>query len=865
VSALLGGLNLSLSGLFALAVSAVLFSVVLWLLTKRRMKRIRLPTLRVLAFDTRKLPKFVLVRPPLIPFLCFLLCALLFVLFSLGPYLINREMRNVGRAKSLLVIDLSPSVSSVISMADYRLVLEQKYQEIFATSDVYLLGSQQKTPRRIADAADFRAQLAAFDFHKAGLRLATLMRSLGSEADAFDRFYFFSDGDRHTWSGFNWRYLTRTAKVEMHQLAKFGANTRNLYVRSLDRPRAFGATERDVLEVEVARSGDLGAEGYQGNLDLTLNGDTVQSLPFKMEEGQQKTVVTIPFAFRQEQQEAGTYDLLIREPDSLAMDNALRIPQIKTYGTARITGGMQGERFLYDPTYDLQMALEVLGFELTRSDTWRESAAQTTIHLVMTDPLQDPELYCPKSDSVGKASTAVHWFIPTQAEGSFVNICRCLHSLQKGTESQDTNYCEEATSPVQWSAVLKAMGANRLGGSLADERSTLVWTFPADRNNLSVPISVFLQPLRSHPFGVFSAADLPVLIKDLIELEKIPRASLMEEFQRLGREDTFMADAEIDDSSPNEGSVNEDSVNEDSVNEDSINVPVAESQLLYLEADALPPQASGEFASAGSFRAEQQERIVTPIVFWLLLSAMLLMIFESGYYFWQRFTRMAVLFLVLAAFTPFQLFAQVQLHVVGSESNDSNIRFLANEIENRTSIEMVEQVSRFDPLAARVEWKFPWLWAQQSALTRALSVNAQTKNSFQLWLRRGGFLIIDGYENIEELKGTTSFNDLVVQEGEGWGPIPPDHEIMRSFYLLDTLPLCAARVWYGYNFDGRLAILASPLSILDPAKNVDKSCLAAQDQELMVRSFVNIVMVGLATDYKKDQIHLPEILKRLRQ
>ena len=42
------------------------------------------------------------------------------------------------------------------------------------------------------------------------------------------------------------------------------------------------------------------------------------------------------------------------------------------------------------------------------------------------------------------------------------------------------------------------------------------------------------------------------------------------------------------------------------------------------------------------------------------------------------------------------------------------------------------------------------------------------------------------------------------------------------------------------------------------------ACANPPDTERSTRIFVNLVMVALATDYKKDQIHLPEILKRLR-
>src|SRR5690606_30719295 len=108
---------------------------------------------------------------------------------------------------------------------------------------------------------------------------------------------------------------------------------------------------------------------------------------------------------------------------------------------------------------------------------------------------------------------------------------------------------------------------------------------------------------------------------------------------------------------------------------------------------------------------------------------------------------------------------------------------------------------------------------------------------FQLWLRRGGFLILDGNADIEKLKQLMAFQDGAISGQDGWGPIPPDHEIMRSFYLLDTLPTCNSKVWYGYQFDGRLAILASPYSLLANSRVAGaKGCAAVSDQELSIRT-----------------------------
>ena len=89
---------------------------------------------------------------------------------------------------------------------------------------------------------------------------------------------------------------------------------------------------------------------------------------------------------------------------------------------------------------------------------------------------------------------------------------------------------------------------------------------------------------------------------------------------------------------------------------------------------------------------------------------------------------------------------------------------------------------------------------------------------------------------------------------------------MRSFYLLDALPVCNKQSWRGFTFAGRLAIVAIPhrLLVYLRDRNTAVPCLAKTGREMATRIFVNLLMVALAGDYKKDQVHLPEILKRLR-
>jgi hypothetical protein len=100
----------------------------------------------------------------------------------------------------------------------------------------------------------------------------------------------------------------------------------------------------------------------------------------------------------------------------------------------------------------------------------------------------------------------------------------------------------------------------------------------------------------------------------------------------------------------------------------------------------------------------------------------------------------------------------------------------------------------------------------------------------------------------------------------GWMALPPDHEFMRSFYLLSSVPTCKGQQWRIFALDGRVAAIVSPYSLLSQLRDQPEklNCEGNITYEQNVRIFVNLMMMAFTTDYKRDQIHLPEILKRLR-
>lgn len=209
-----------------------------------------------------------------------------------------------------------------------------------------------------------------------------------------------------------------------------------------------------------------------------------------------------------------------------------------------------------------------------------------------------------------------------------------------------------------------------------------------------------------------------------------------------------------------------------------------------------------------------------------------------------------ILFIMLCifAFTG-KLLAQVEIIFQGGKKELSFLK-LSEEVENRTSVELANEPKIF---RKNNFVNMPWLWVRNLSFT--------SPNTLAQWIKKGGMLLIEGKTNIEAITKKT-FN----RESSSWQSIPLDHELMRSFYLLAALPPCQGRNWRGFIFAGRLAVVVIPYRLLsflsDQKENV--SCLKPSDREQQVRIFVNILMVSLATDYKKDQIHLPEILKRLR-
>ena len=151
------------------------------------------------------------------------------------------------------------------------------------------------------------------------------------------------------------------------------------------------------------------------------------------------------------------------------------------------------------------------------------------------------------------------------------------------------------------------------------------------------------------------------------------------------------------------------------------------------------------------------------------------------------------------------------------------------------------------------------------------------------YLRNGGALVIDT-RNGGDMASGDSFDDLDrVLPGldtPPLAPVPQDHVLTRSFYLLDSFPgrYQDRRLWIESSGVGekteRRGDGVSRLIIGDadylaawavdergrPVYSVD----GGDEQREMARRFgVNLIMYVLTGNYKEDQVHLPALLERL--
>ena len=214
---------------------------------------------------------------------------------------------------------------------------------------------------------------------------------------------------------------------------------------------------------------------------------------------------------------------------------------------------------------------------------------------------------------------------------------------------------------------------------------------------------------------------------------------------------------------------------------------------------------------------------------------------------------------------------QIQLGS-GWNPRPSAIRRLMWEVDKRTSIDV-----KIDPAEVHLSdadlHKRPFLYLAGDREFPAPSEDDITR--LRHHLQFGGFLLSDAAEGRPSGRFDASVRALAkrVFPKSQMAPIPTEHVIYKSFYLLRNAPgrVIATDKLEGVIHDGRLVLVHSQNDLggawaRDNFGQWDFDCFPGGEsqRDMAFRVGINIVMYAMCLDYKEDQVHVPFILKRRR-
>lgn len=216
---------------------------------------------------------------------------------------------------------------------------------------------------------------------------------------------------------------------------------------------------------------------------------------------------------------------------------------------------------------------------------------------------------------------------------------------------------------------------------------------------------------------------------------------------------------------------------------------------------------------------------------------------------------------------------QVKYHGGQFKPRAEALESLLVQVANRTAVE-VKRMSLDMELGNPDLYRYPFVYLSGSDAFEPFS--AEQLNALRNYLSYGGFLLIDDSSSIIHSKFDASVRKMISQlfPHTPLQRLPSDHSIYRSFYLINQPAgrLIVNPFLEGITIKGRTVLVYST-NDLGGAWSRDKlghwsyEIIGDPDlqRKLSIRLGVNIIMYALTLDYKKDMVHLPIILERLRR
>lgn len=855
-----------------------LVSLALWWWIRIQRKKIFLPTLKVVAIPNSNRPTYQLKAPPWLAFVCFVLSTMALIFFSLRPTQKTWMPTGLNQEKVHIFIDLSPSVSAQNSLAHYVEELKKIWTHFHGLHRLTISTTHAQTIFEFKEFSELEQLIYTLGFHREGIHIGSAVHAQREKIGKIDKLLVLSDKDQASWSHFNWKYLLDETQVFWYEVTPDNPNAENIFFKDVHFLPQLSPSELE-WNVEIERRGVM-SSSRRGVLKLTYQEELLQSQPWEFPAGKNTLLirVSIPMfkvaSLKRNLEEPLVWRLDSVEYDVMKMDNEFRSFFSNLKEHVLISGGTGAESFLDSPSYSFMTSLEVLGFIPHRLDGLSKHYLDYSYPLwfMWVSQSQSEEDFCPSQWAIEtlersmdqdelKAKSFPHiWLIPEEGNPKeWQMICSCYRSLLLApARLGQQDYCADIDSRNAFHEVFRALGARQVGGVASDSRLAIAWRNQDERSKLD--ITAFSMALRPSLRAGLNHSDFLIVVKDLLKWEGF--ISPQEQWQS--------ADSwpRIYDKSQTEEWKNQKTEIEKKI---SSNIPQQESFLLPMSSNQMPPRFYFYNDGQNSAHSSKEEKTdPLPLIKLMALTLLGLMLIESlgsgilTYYRLRSSSKVLFTLWIMASLTSsYKAHAEVKLPYLSTQLKDAQQSFIkvSQTVNQRTSLELAKELTFYTSFSDQVLDE-PWLWLDSTA--SVIDKDGRLLKKPALWIKKGGFLIVEG--SYQEMAQDTLVSPLKSSAHGKWQPIPLDHELMRSFYLLNSLPSCQQQVWSGYIYDGRLAILMIPYkfmaSLLDQTLS-DTLCGHNVAWENRIRIFINTIMTVLTTDYKKDQIHMREILKRL--
>ncbi len=812
---------------------------ILWFWIRRKNERHWLPILQIFPIRRTRFFHMKFQRPPLVPFLCFLGIWILVGLSSLAPSWVHTNTVPLSQGKAIVYVDLTPSVSGETSLVDYRDKLRSLREVLKGYTKLVWVSSWELESREFTSTEAFTAWLSSLEFQRTGRKIATVLAENAAEIREANAIYVVSDRNAASWRELNWEFYAESLEVRFIPVK--GESRSNWYFDSVT--PSDSATSRSIEWDVVIKSTDR-SDSLIHKLQV-LQDETVlyeQKWESDATTLQAKLHVAIPVNLLDRNKTAPLRWRILVE-DGILLDNEFRTPVKNTYKRALLVVRNEGEHFLATSRSQLRAWLEVLGFEvdLVERLSQKNTESEYGLAMILLPPDGDLRDQCPKMGSM--KGTKV-WILPYRAQQELDGLCWCYDRFLSGASEKKPIFCQNLAQASELNRALFSMGAKQVGGSVDHEAKSLAYVGKSNGQELLV----FTRPFSQNPTASLLSGRLPFLIQSLLEWQQVlsPLTGKLAGIEWLRLEDAPGRD-----------------------HLDS-NVPIGESIKEEVMQASLPPEF--DFSRPlNSMRLVEKDQNAMPWVWAVSFLWIAFFLAEVLWFFLRRRRNSAVqsasilILLSLSAFQPRPLMgAPVQLSILQAEKWMPSFSKMATIIASRTSIEFSPLPVFFPSLQSSI-YAEPWIWVRQ--LPSIQDKSGVMSAELEEWVRSGGVLIIENATDFMQLQKLTQNFEPNGRFPVEWNSVPIDHELMRSFYLLRTLPTCEGKKMMAFSFDKRLSILALPFSLLDAVQDQGSMpvCIeGAGDRDALTQVMINIFMVALTTDYKKDQLHMKEVLKRLQ-